>query len=168
MPIKITRSIPCIKVNPNEFNITNLFIDCLELECGDDFIIYDGLRPLICGEKYLCYTDTYWALKYIPLEDAIFRPLKYEKHANIIIDMFDRLDIIDMDSLEVEEKIINGKKKYCGYMKKNGKIVNGSYVKHAPTIPILKCSVIAKMLFDDCDYDIFKSNLMGYLKRGIR
>lgn len=168
MPIRIAREYPSIKISPNEFIITNLFINNLDLECFDNFIIHKDFIPLMCGEKYLCYSDIYHMLKYIPQSEAIFRPLKHEKHANIIIDMFDALDLIDMDGLEVEERIIDNKKKYCGYIKKNGKIIKKSYVHHAPTIPIVKCSVIANVLFDKYDYDIFKSNLMEYFRRGIR
>lgn len=168
MPYLILRKIPAIKICYNEFIITNLFIQCLDLECFDNFIIHKDFIPISCGEKYVCYSDIYHMLKYIPQEYQTFRPLKHEKHANIIIDMFERLDIIDMDSVEIMEVNIDGKKKYSGYMQRNGKMIKNSYVKQAPTIPILKCSIVANMLFDKYDYAIFRENLSEYFKRGIR
>ena len=153
------------KISKSEFIITNLFINYLELELDSDYTLSFMLLPLICNDKQLGYTENYMFIKNIPSSLALFRPIKNEKHANLIIDMFDDLNIIDFDSLEIKEFMKNDKKKYSGYLKKNNIIVEGSEVPSAPSIPILKLSIVAQLLFDSDDYMTYYDNLIQYLKK---
>lgn len=162
--IKLTRiHTKPFEINQYEFNITKLLIDTLGIEYESDYLISFDNVPIVCGDKYLAYTEQYNYLRKIPKELAIFRPIKNEKHANIVIDMFDELNIIDSDSMEVKEFIKGNKKKFSGYLKSGNKIIEESFVKSAPTIPILKVSIIANVLFDDDEYHEFRSNLSSYL-----
>lgn len=153
------------KITKSEFIITNLFINYLELELDSDYTLSFMLLPLICNDKQLGYTENYMFIRNIPSSLALFRPLKNEKHANLIIDMFDDLNIIDFDSLEIKEFTKNDKKKYSGYLKKNNSIIEGSEVPSAPSVSILKLSIVAQLLFDSDDYMIYYNNLIKYLKR---
>lgn len=163
--IKLTRITPKqFKISQQEFNITKLLIDALGIEFDTGYMLSFDDAPIICGDRYLAYTEHYKFLEKIPKDMAIFRPIKNEKHANIIIDMFDELNIIDSDTMEVTEVTKpNGKKKFSGYLKCGGRIIEESKVKSAPSITILKISIIAKLLFDDNVYDEYMKNLTEYL-----
>ena len=164
MKIKLTRIPPKIfKVSENEFNITRMFLDAFDIDCENDYSLTYNYLSLTCGDKLLAYTERYNQLKNIPTNMMIFRPLKNEKHANTIIDMFDDLNLIESDNIEIREFSKNGKKKYSGYLKHGNKIIEESIIKSSPTIPILKTSVIAKTLFDEETYDEYRHNLYGFL-----
>lgn len=164
---KMTRITPKqFKINEFEFNITKLLINALGIEFESGFLLSFDDAPIICGDRYIAYTEYYKFLNRIPKDLAIFRPIRNEKHANIIIDMFDDLDIIESDNIEVTEFMKGTKKKYSGYLKCGNKKIDESFVKSAPSIPILKVSIIAKMLFDDYEYKQYKENLMKFLGKG--
>lgn len=163
--IKLTRIPTKKKIDEFEFNITKLLIDALGIDYESDYLISFDDAPIICGDKYLAFTEHYKHINRIPKDLAIFRPIRNEKHANIIIDMFDELDLIEADNIEVTEFMKGNKKKFSGYLKNGNEIIEESFVKSAPSIPILKISIIAKILFDDNDYDEYIKNLTSYLNR---
>ena len=164
--IKLTRihSKP-FEVREYEFNITKLLINALGIEYDSNYLISFNDMPILCGDRYLAFTEQYKYLRKIPKDLSIFRPIKNEKHANIVIDMFDELNIIDSDSVEIVEFMKNNKKKYSGYLKHGNKIIDESIVKSAPSVPILKISIIANVLFDDDEYTKYRDNLSNYLRR---
>lgn len=164
---KLTRITPKqFKVNEFEFNITKLLIDALGIEYESGYLLSFDDAPIICGDRYIAYTEQYKFLDRIPRDLAIFRPIRNEKHANIIIDMFDELNLIDSDNMEVTEFMKGNKKKYSGYLKCGNKMIEESFVKSAPSIPILKVSIIANILFDDDEYQEYKDNLVNFLNKG--
>ena len=164
--IKLTRIQKHNKINKYEFNITSLFIYSFDIEYEKDYTLTRMYLPLKCGEKFLAYSESYDSLKNIPKHLMIFRPLKNEKHANMIIDMFDDLNIIESNNLEIKEFLgKKGKKKYSGYLRNGNTIIEESIIKSAPSIPILKISIIAKLLFDDTEYEQFYNNLKGFLSK---
>ena len=167
--IKITR-IPQQKnkISESEFNITTLFIENFDIDYESDFSLSYGLLPLSCGDRLLGYCELYQNLPSIPHDLMVFRPLKNEKHSNLIIDMFEELNIIESDNMEIREFTKNGKKRYSGCLKLGNQIIEESYIKSAPSIPILKVSIIAQLLLDDDDYNIFRQNLKSYLSRDKR
>lgn len=164
---KLTR-IPSkqFKINEYEYNITKLLINSLGIEYEPNYLLSFEDAPIICGDRYVAFTEHYKFINRIPKNLAIFRPIKNEKHANIIIDMFDELNIIDADNIEVTEFMKGNKKKFSGYLKCGNKKIEESFVKSAPSIPILKISIIAKILFDEYEYKEYKENLMKYLGKG--
>ncbi len=151
------------KVNKYEFNITTMLIQNLDIEYESDYTISYDNTTIECCDRFLGYSENYYALQDIPPEIAIFRPIKNEKHANIIIDMLEYSGFIDFTYLEVRESIINNKKKFSGWLTKNHEIIDGTYVKSAPSVPILKTSIAAKILFDDIDMSKYMENLINFL-----
>lgn len=163
--IKLTRIPTKKKIDESEFNITKLLIDALGVDYESNYLISFDDAPIICGDKYLAFTEQYKYIDRIPKDLAIFRPIRNEKHANIIIDMFDELELIDADNIEVTEFIKGNKKKFSGYLKNGNEMIEESFVKSAPSIPILKISIIAKILFDDDEYNSYIKNLTTFLNR---
>ena len=152
------------RISVPEFNITKLFLDAFEVDCESDYTLMYKYIPLSCGDRLLGYSEFYNQLSNIPSTQMVFRPLKNEKHTNIIIDMFDDLNIIEFNNMEIKEYIKNGKKKYSGCLKNGNDVIDETFIKMAPTIPILKLSIIASVLFDIYDYDSFYENLMEFIK----
>lgn len=166
MLIKITRRRKPNKVSKAEFQITKLVLDYFDTEYEEDFSINVDESPLWCGEKLVAFPEHYsYINSEIPKDMVLFRPLKNERHSNILIDMFEDVAMnMPMDSLEINEFLNdNGKKRFTGYMIVGRKKVKESVIKSSPSIPILKTSIIAKLLFSRDDYETYKTLLKDFL-----
>lgn len=166
MPIKLTR----IKENPNafiksEFIIVKKILDFLEIDYESDFSITKNCVPVYYGDREICFPEHFSYTSLIPKEKILFRPLRNERHSNILIEMFEESEFnIDHDRLEINEFINNkGKKRFTGWLVSHGETIKNSIIKSSPSIPILKTSIVAKLLFNDCEYDVFKNMLSSYL-----
>lgn len=167
--IKLTRIPPKKpKISISEFNITTLFINEFELDYESDFSLSYKYLPLTCGDRTLGYAEKYEMIDLVPKEFSLFRPLKNDKHANLIIEMFDDLNLIRSDNLEIKEFMKNGRKKYSGYLLNGTKVLKRSIVKIAPSIPILKVSIIASIMLDHETYEYYYKNLINYLSKDNR
>ena len=104
MPILIgKRRSPRFKISEYEFNITKLILDAFDIDIESDFQLTYNYNPIMISGQPVYYTDQYAALPGISKDLNIFRPLKNDKHANILIDMFEELDIIEIDNLTILE-----------------------------------------------------------------
>ena len=158
------------KVSESEFIMTKLLLENLYVDFEDDYQLSFNYGLISYNNSLLHFPERYNSFANIPNNCTLFRPLKNDKHANILIDMFEQLNIIDTDSLTILENI-NDKniKTYQGYFTYKGKKVDKSYTYNAPTIAVLKSFMIAKLILDTDDYDTFMSNLMvfnRYYNRG--
>lgn len=155
------------KIDKNEFNISKMLLDYFEADYGDDFEITYNYSPIYCGEKILAYTEHFSDINsdLIPKDKSIFRPLINERHANILIEMFEELGLNDLYCINIEEFINkNGKKKYRGYfVDSKDNIIKSTYIKSSSTIPILKTSMVAKAIFNDNDFYLYRSYLKDFL-----
>lgn len=147
------------KISEIEFKLTKLLLDNLDIDYESDYTLSFNYLPIIYNNSPLCFAERYISLLNIPNNKVIFRPIKNDKHANILIDMFDRLGIINSDNLII---LSDGDNAYKGYFTYNGKKIEKSYTYNAPTIPILKSFMVAKLLLDSDDYNIFLNNLLEY------
>ena len=166
MLIKITRRKKQNKVSKSEFEITKLFLDYFESEYESDYSVTIDNSIIWCGDKVIAFPEHYSYINSdIPKDMALFRPLKNERHSNILIDMFEDLAMnVPMNSIEINEFINdNGKKRYNGHMTVYHKVVKESVIRSSPSIPILKTSIIAKVLFSKEDYSLYKTLLKQYL-----
>ena len=156
------------KISEAEFELTSQFLHMLDLDVDSDFTIYSDLYldPLMCGSKYLGFAERFSSISKIPKELAIFRPFRNEKHANIIIELFEEFNYIDFDTLEINDYEKDGKIKYSGWLTKDGQVVEGSYIKTSPSAAILKMSIIAALMMDADEHKQYMENLMTFLKRG--
>lgn len=171
MYIHVTRIIPKKnKISEIEFNMTKQFIQLLEMYCDNDYTIHNDNElcdaPLSCKTKLLGFCERYESLSNIPKDMVIFRPFKNEKHANIIIELFEDLNYIEFDSLEINDYEKDGRLKYSGWLVKDGKIIDGSYIKTAPSLPILKMSILASLLMEPDEHKQYINNLMLFLRKG--
>ena len=164
--IQIHRKKHKIKIDKSEFKLTQLLLKYLDIEYDDEFAITLNYAPIYCGEKTLAYTEHYSDINSeIPKDKVIFRPLISERHANILIEMFEDLGLNDLYCIKIEEFINkNDKKKYRGYfLDKYNNIIDSTYIKSSPTIPILKSSIVAKSLFSKDDFLLYKEYLKDFL-----
>lgn len=150
------------KISKNEFILTKLLIDNLYIDFESNYELTSNCVTLSYNNVPLHFAESYIALVNIPNDKIIFRPLKNDKHANILIDMFEQLNIIKTDSLTILEDDYNESKTYKGYFTYNGKKIDKSYTYNAPTIPVLKSFMIAKLILDFDDYNIFLNNLIEF------
>lgn len=154
------------KLSQNEYIMTKLLIDNLYIDYELDYKLSFNYNLIIYNDTFLHFPERYSLLGNMPNSYTLFRPLKSDKHANILIDMFDQLDIIKTDSLTIlESNDDNGNKTYRGYFTYKGKKVDKSYTYNAPTTAILKSFMVAKLILDSDDYDIFINNLMSFTRR---
>ena len=164
MLIKLTR-IRKPKFSKYEFQITKMLLDALYVEYESDFSITIDSAPIYCGEKELSFSEHYSYINDFSKDKLIFRPLKNERHANILIEMFEESDMsINFDRIEINEYLNdNNKRRFKGYMiHKNDQIPNTN-VKGSPSIAILKSTIIAKILLSKKEYSDFKELLTNYL-----
>lgn len=155
-------------ISRSEFEITKMLLDVLDADIEYDNSIIYQYAPITMNDRIFVYAERYFDLdKVSKMENTIlFRPLKSDKHANILIRMFEDLDLIDFDSLEIIENVLdNGRIKYSGYLKKGDKIIQGSYIKTAPSISILKVSIIANLLMNSEEYNKYYKYLLEYLHK---
>lgn len=153
------------KISETEFILTKLLLDNLSVDVESNYELSFNYITLSYNGSPLHFAETYNSLMNIPNNKTIFRPLKNDKHANILIDMFEQLDIIKTDSLTILEDIDQNEiKTYKGYFTYNGKKIGKSYTYNAPTTTVLKSFMIAKLILDSYDYDIFISNLIEFNK----
>lgn len=151
------------KISETEFTLTKLLLDNLYVDVESNYELSFNYVTLSYNTVPLHFAETYNSLMNMPSNKTVFRPLKNDKHANILIDMFEQLNIIKTDSLTILESVDeNDVKTYKGYFTYNGKKVDKSYTYNAPTTPVLKCFMIAKLILDSYDYDIFISNLIEF------
>ena len=146
-----------------EFKITNKFLELLEIEYEHDYTLTCNLVDIYCQNRQLAYSKYYNSLPKISTSHTIFRPLISDKHANILITMFDILNDSEL-IYDIVEVNINGKKKYKGIVKSEDSITDIPCTVIAPTIPICKVSIVAALLMDDNDYKYFRKMLKEYLK----
>lgn len=153
------------KISKNEFNITKMLLDSLDVEFESDYSMTKDYSPLLCGDRILSYTEFYNNIDSIPKENVIFRPLKNERHSNILIEMFEEsIENISMDKIEITEYLNkHGKKRYSGYIISHGHILKDSKITSAPSIPILKTSIVARTLLNKNDYEEYTKYLRKFL-----
>ena len=164
MLIKLTR-IRKQKFSKYEFLITKMLLDSLYVEYESDFSITIDSAPIYCGEKEFSFPEHYSYINDFSKDRLIFRPLKNERHANILIEMFEESEMsLNFDRIEINEYLNdNNKKRFKGHMiYKNDQIPNTN-VKGSPSIAILKSTIIAKVLLSKQEYTKFKELLTGYL-----
>lgn len=150
------------KVSEYEFILTKLLLDNLYVDFEPDYELSFNCNPLSYNGSLLHFAERYLSLMNIPNDETIFRPLKSDKHANVLIDMFEQLELIETDGLTIMEYEENGNKLYKGYFTNNCKKIDKSYTYNAQSIPILKSFMVAKLLLDSDDYNIFINNLMQF------
>lgn len=156
------------KITETEFILTKLLLDNLYVDFEPEYKLSFNCNIVSYNGTPLHYSERYASLSNIPNDLTIFRPLKNDKHANVLIDMFEQSNIIETTSLVIKETGINlssmtrDEKTYEGYFTNNGHTINKSFTYNAPTIPILKSFIIGKMILNKEDYNIFISNLMEY------
>ena len=152
--IKLTRIRKQNKFPKEEFQITKKLLDTLDIEYETDLTISKDCAPIFCGDRELTFPEYYSYIDTIPKEKLIFRPLKNERHSNILIEMFEESELmIPFDRIEIREfENENGKKRFSGYAVKGSQKIKKSSVKSSPSIPILKCTIIAKLMYDKKDY----------------
>lgn len=162
--IRITRIKKPNAYSKEEFSLTKKLLDALDVEYESDLTISKNCLPILCGDRELTFPEHYVYMDSIQKDKLIFRPLKNERHANIIIDMFEESSKIDFDRIEIREFLNdNDKKRYSGYAIKGSEKVKKSTVKSSPSIPILKCTIIAKLIFDKKQYLEFRDMLAMFL-----
>lgn len=164
MLIKLTR-IRKPKFSKNEFQITKMLLDALYVEYESDFSITIDSAPIYCGEKELNFPEHYSYINDFSKDRLIFRPLKNERHANILIEMFEESEInVNFDRIEINEYLNdNNKKRFKGYMIYKNDEVPNTNIKGSPSIAILKSTIIAKVLLSKKEYNKFKELLTAYL-----
>lgn len=164
MLVKLTR-IRKPKFSKNEFLMTKMLLDALYVEYESDFSISINSAPVYCGEKEFSFPEHYSYINDFSKDRLIFRPFKNERHSNILIEMFEESDMsINFDRIEINEYLNhNNKRRFKGYViYKNNELPNTN-VKGSPSIAILKCTIIAKLLLNKKDYITFKDLLSNYL-----
>lgn len=153
------------KISETEFILTKLLLDNLYVDVESNYELSFNCITLSYNGTPLHFAETYNSLMNIPNSKVIFRPLKNDKHANILIDMFEQLDIIKTNSLTILESVDQDEiRSYKGYFTYNGKKIDKSYTYNAPTTAVLKSFMIAKLILDSYDYEIFLSNLIEFNK----
>lgn len=153
-------------ISEYEFKITKMLLDALCIDCESDYTITYNSCPLWSGSKLIGYTERYSSIPDVPKELSLFRPLRFEKHANILIDMFTDSEEIPVDALEIQEYIENDRKFYKGYFVYKGTPIENGTIEKARTPSVLKTSVVAKLLLDDMEYLEFTELLKKYFNRG--
>ena len=168
--IKVTRIKNTQKMTKTEFIITKAILDALDAEYDSDHSILLESSYYYCGDKVIALPEHYTYVNDELDKDLIlFRPLRNERHSNILIDMFEELKMsVPMDRLEINEYLNkNDKVRYSGYIIVNGNKMPNSYVKGSPSIPILKTSIIAQVLFKEgysnYSYEDFSNLITQYL-----
>lgn len=156
------------RINIYEYNISKMFIYYLELDIEMNGLLTKYSAFIQCGDKLLSYHEKLKSVNNLFGDNSIsiFRPLKLEKHTNLIIDMFDELYAIDFESLDIYESTNpnTGKRYYYGGLSRRGLSIEKSFVNSAPSIPILKSCVIVNMVFNDDDKAEFYTNLNNFLR----
>ena len=162
------------KIPKSEFKITSQLLYCFDAEIDEGYNIIVNYIPLTCGDKELAYSEHYSSLNTeIPKNKMIFRPIKNERHSNILIEMFEQSLIdISIERLEIEEYVNkNGKKRYSGYFvcKNNynkDSIMTNTEVKGLPSIAALKTAIVAKAMLDENDFYDFMTLLKELVFNG--
>lgn len=144
------------KMNKSEFLLTHTLLDLMDIEFEDDYTLTHDYTVLTYNGKHISLPDNYTYMSMIPKDKILFRPFKSDKHANIIIDMFDDIFDKQLDSFEI---IQNENKLYNGYFLVDGKKLLDSEVENIKKISILKCMCVAKLLMDDEDFSDFIETL---------
>ena len=164
MLIKITRKKKNNRYPESEFNVTKYLLDGFGIDYESDLSISLNLIAIYCGDRNLYFPEHYsYVNNIISDNNIIFRPLKNERHSNILIDMFEELDS-NAYQLEITEFLNkNNKKRYKGYFICDGNIVKNSIIKSSPSIPILKTSIVAKMVLNDNEFNKYIELLKIYL-----
>ena len=164
MLVKLTR-IRKPKFSKNEFLITKMLLDALYVEYESDFSITIDSAPIYCGEKELNFPEHYSYINDFSKDRLIFRPLKNERHANILIEMFEESEMnLNFDRIEINEYLNdNNKKRFKGYMIHKNEAIPNTNVKGSPSIAILKSTIIAKVLLSKKEYSKYKELLTSYL-----
>lgn len=164
MLIKLTR-IRKPKFSKYEFLMTKMLLDALYVEYESDFSITIDSAPIYCGEKEFSFPEHYSYINDFSKDRLIFRPLKNERHSNILIEMFEESDMsINFDKIEINEYLNNNnKRRFKGYMIYKNDPIPNTDIKGSPSIAILKCTIIAKILLSKNEYIKFKELLSNYL-----
>ena len=164
MLIKLTR-IKKPKFSKNEFLMTKMLLDSLYVEYEPDFSITIDSAPIYCGEKEFNFPEHYSYINDFSKDRLIFRPLKNERHANILIEMFEESEMsLNFDRIEINEYLNdNNKRRFKGYMIYKNEQIPNTNVKGSPSIAILKSTIIAKALLSKKEYIKFKELLTNYL-----
>lgn len=165
MLVKLTR-IRKNKFPINEFKITKMLLDALYVEYESDFTISQDSAPIYCGDKEISFPEHYAYINDFTKDQLIFRPLKNERHANILIEMFEESDMnVDFNRIEVNEYLNEkNKRRYKGSMIGiNDKSISGTEISGCYSIPILKTSIIAKMVLSKKEYKEFRDLIIKYI-----
>ena len=153
------------KIPEYEYNMTSMLINALDIEYERDMRLSYNYIIMYLGQRDLLFPRQYVDLDKIPKGSLIFRPFKNERHANLLVDIFDEeYDLTD--SLTIEEEERNDRKLYSGYFTKDGVKINKSYVYKCPSPAFLKSYMVAKMVLDKNEYIDFSTNLKLLLNRG--
>jgi len=161
-------------MSKNEFDITNKLLNYLGVEFESDSTITLEYVQITCGNHILSFPEKYNTLETMGREHHLFRPLKSEKHANMLIDMFEESYPSNIDALEISEKPATSKKQlyelgpilYSGFLISKSMKIGASEILDIPSIPALKCAIVAKMLLPDYEHEIFNTKLSDFLKGG--
>lgn len=171
--VRISKRKKSNRIPKSEFRLTSQLLYVFDTEIDDDYSILKDYVPLTCGDKELAYSEHYPSLSTeIPKNKVIFRPIKNERHSNILIEMFEELNESLVERLEVEEYLNkNGKKRYSGYFvcknnnRKDSKLYD-TEVKGLPSISALKTAIVAKAMLSDDEYDEFIETLKELVFNG--
>lgn len=152
------------KITEYEFNISKLFLDYFEIDVESDYSLSYNYKQLYFKGKPMAYAERYIDIPYIPKTMSIFRPLKNELHSNLIIELFEESECNrTYPYMEIKEFIKDGHKKFSGFLKVKNDIIRRSIVKSAPSIPILKTSIIANTIFNYDDLSEYRYNIKEYI-----
>lgn len=139
---------------------TKFLLDYLNIDIDDDYTILDNCQPVKLKKRYIAFPQYYISLKFLQKTQELFRPLRHETHANAIIDMF--IGSCDMHISHFEYE--TGQDGFNGWFVANGSKIKDSVVFNIPSVAMLKCAVVARMLMTNDDYKFFMKKIMYLIK----
>ena len=153
------------KVSELEFDITTTLIEAMDIEYEDNYTLEFQYWPISYGGYPIHYAENYEALVTLPRTYPIFRPFKTDKHANVLIDMFEGMELIEFDNLTTMEYIDKyGNKSFKGYFTLRNKALKNTYTYGAPSPAILKCMMVGKLILGADEYREFMQKVSLYSK----
>jgi hypothetical protein len=150
------------KMTKLEYDITKSIIDILDIDTDSDYSLFFGVSYLEAKKKQLAFPSQYISVNRLTQEQALFRPLKVEKHANLVIEMFEALTDMHTDHYEVsDDDGINR-----GFFVANGKKLKDTEVFNLDTSSLLKTSSVMKIMMDNDDFKEYISKVVYFMKNG--